>query len=108
MRMAQKVNIVLVDDIDGSEADETVSFGLDGTQYEIDLTSANADKLRKALAPFVAHARKGAGGGRRRGGRTTGGPTPAQIRDWARANGMSVSERGRVSAEVRAAYAAAH
>lgn len=107
--MAQKVNIILVDDIDGTDADETVSFGIDGNQYEIDLTAANADRLRQALAPFVAHARRAATSGRRRTGtRNSGGPTPAEIRDWARANGMDVSERGRVSAEVREAYDAAH
>ena len=107
--MAQKVNIILVDDIDGSEASETVSFAIDGNDYEIDLNDANASKLREALAPYVAHARRASGGKRR--GRTSasaGGASPSQIRDWARANGMEVSDRGRVSEEVRAAYAAAH
>ena len=56
--MAQKVNIVLVDDIDGSEASETVVFAIDGRDYEIDLSDANAQKLRDAIAPFVAHARR--------------------------------------------------
>ncbi len=110
MFMAQKVNIILVDDIDGTDADETVSFAIDGNQYEIDLTATNADRLRRALAPFVAHARRAATPARRRSSssRNAGGPSPAEIRDWARANGMSVSERGRVSAEVREAYDAAH
>ncbi|HET9501297.1 MAG TPA: Lsr2 family protein [Marmoricola sp.] len=109
--MAQKVNIILVDDIDGTDADETVSFALDGTDYEIDVTEKNAQKLRDALAPFVAHARKATGRGRRgRAARTSpaGGPTPAEIRAWARDNGMDVPERGRVSEAVRQAYAAAH
>ena len=124
--MAQKIHIVLEDDIDGSEATETVSFALDGTSYEIDLNDENADKLRGALAPYVGHARKvaasrGAGGGRRRssgsgssgsgssGSASNGsGPSAKEIRDWARNNGYEVPDRGRVSAEVREAYDAAH
>ena len=112
--MAQKVNIVLVDDIDQSEADETVSFGLDGKEYAIDLNTKNASALRDALAPYVAHARSAGGRSRRSGGggggsaRSAGGPTPAEIRAWARENGFDVPERGRVSAEVRDAYNAAH
>ncbi|HET6560654.1 MAG TPA: Lsr2 family protein [Marmoricola sp.] len=117
--MAQRVNVVLVDDIDGSEAAETVTFGLDGAQYEIDLSADNADKLREALAPYVGHGRR-AGGRRRssggsagrssasRSGSASGGPSAADIRVWARENGWEVPERGRVSAEVRDAYAAAH
>jgi hypothetical protein len=115
--MAQKVNIVLVDDLDGSEATETVSFGLDGASYEIDLNDANAAQLRDALAGFVGHARK-VGAAPRRGGRkstssasaasSADGPSAKEIRDWARANGHDVPERGRVSAEVREAYDQAH
>ena len=104
--MAQKVNIVLVDDIDGTEADETVSFALDGKEYAIDLTEKNAQKLREALAPFIGHARRETGRAKR-GGRN-GGPAAAEIRSWARDNGFDVPERGRVSADVRDAYAAAH
>jgi hypothetical protein len=110
--MAQKVNIVLVDDIDGSEATETVSFGLDGTSYEIDLNDANAAALRDALAAYVGHARKV--GSARRGRRSSaaaaaaGGPSAREIRDWARSNGYDVPDRGRVSAEVREAFDAAH
>jgi len=112
--MAQKVNIVLVDDIDGSEATETVSFGLDGTSYEIDLNDTNAAALRDALAGYVGHARKV--GSARRGRRTSaaaaaaaaGGPSAREIRDWARSNGYDVPDRGRVSAEVREAFDAAH
>jgi hypothetical protein len=103
--MAQQVNIVLVDDIDGSPADETVSFALDGKDYEIDLSAKNAGKLRDAIAPYVGHARKAAG---RRRGRTGAGPSPADIRAWARDNGFTVPDRGRVSSEVREAYLAAH
>ncbi|HET8560192.1 MAG TPA: Lsr2 family protein [Marmoricola sp.] len=108
--MAQKVNIVLVDDIDGNDADETVSFALDGKEYEIDLNSTNAQKLRDALAPFVGHARRATGGraGARRRSRSDSGASAAEIREWARENGWDVPDRGRVSAEVREAYAAAH
>jgi len=107
--MAQRVKIELVDDLDGSEASETVTFGLDGSTYEIDLNSGNAAGLREALAPYLGHARK-AGGSHRRGRRSaaTSGPSTADIREWARANGHEVSDRGRVSSEVREAYDAAH
>lgn len=111
--MAQRVNVVLVDDIDGSDASETVSFGLDGAQYEIDLSATNADRLREALAPYIGHGRRA--GGRKKAASaaratpsSTGGPSAADIRAWARDNGWDVPERGRVSAEVREAYAAAH
>jgi hypothetical protein len=108
--MAQKVNIVLVDDLDGSEATETVSFGLDGNTYEIDLSDKNAGGLRDALAPYVANARKTAGGRRGRKATTTStlGPSPRLVRDWARSNGYEVSDRGRVPADVIAAYEAAN
>lgn len=102
--MAQKVSIVLVDDIDGAEAEETVSFSLDGRDYEIDLSAKNAAKLRDALAPYVGHARRG--GGRKRS--RSGGPSPSDIRSWARENGFNVPDRGRVSSQVREAYVAAH
>lgn len=107
--MAQKVNIILVDDLDQSEASETVSFGLDGASYAIDLSAANASALREALAPYVAAGRKE--GGSRRGGRkaaSSGGPNPREVRDWARSNGYEVSDRGRVPADVIAAFEAAH
>ena len=109
--MAQRVNIVLEDDIDGSDADETVTFALDGVSYEIDLNGENAAKLRDALAPYVGHARRAAG--RRVGGRTSAGRGSAKrdladVREWARSNGHKVSERGRISAEVQAAYDKAH
>lgn len=109
--MAQKVHIVLVDDLDGSEASESVSFGLDGTSYEIDLNDKNAAQLRDALAPYVGHARKVGAASRRNGRRSAAssdGPSAREIRDWARANGFEVPDRGRVSAEVRSAYDAAH
>ena len=107
--MAQKVNIVLIDDIDESPAAETVSFALDGKDYVIDLNEKNAKKLRDALAPYVAHARRasgGSGGARRRRGAGRG--NAAEIRAWARENGYKVPERGRIPAEINEAYAAAH
>lgn len=112
--MAQRVNVVLVDDLDGSDATGTVNFGLDGTSYEIDLSDENAAKLREALAVYVGHARR-TGSARKRGGgqpsstaRNANGPSASEIRAWARENGWDVPERGRVSAEVREAYLAAH
>ena len=109
--MAQRVNVVLVDDIDGSDAVETVSFGLDGVEYEIDLSDKHAGQLRDALALYVGHGRRATrrrGSGRRTRGSDSGGASAADIREWARQNGYEVSERGRVSAEVRQAYEAAN
>ena len=109
--MAQRVNITLVDDIDGSDATETVSFGLDGTTSEIDLNDGNAAALRDALSGYVGHARKVASG--RRARRTSSGSSSSSsntkdVREWARANGHEVSDRGRISADVQQAYDAAH
>lgn len=107
--MAQRVQILLEDDLDGGKADETVTFGLDGSTYEVDLSSSNAKKLREALAPFVGVGRKVTGRGRRGGGRGRRSASSASdIRAWARDNGYEVSDRGRVPAEVRAAYEAAN
>jgi hypothetical protein len=106
--MAQRVQIILEDDFDGGEADETVAFGLDGTDYEIDLSKSNASKLRDALSPWVGSARKTGGRRTRRAARQASGPGSAEIRSWAQENGYQVSSRGRVPAEVREAYAKAH
>ena len=107
--MAQKVHIVLEDDLDGSPATETVSFGLDGKTYEIDLNDKNAGKLRDALAAYVAAARSTGG---RRGGRkataTNLGPSAREVRDWARSNGYNVPDRGRIPDDVRSAFDAAN
>ena len=111
--MAQTVNIVLVDDIDESEATETVAFGLDGTSYEIDLNDGHASSLREALAPFLGHARK-VTSGRRSAKKSSGaaasatGASAADVREWARENGHSVPDRGRIPAEIREAYDAVH
>ncbi|HWH29115.1 MAG TPA: Lsr2 family protein [Mycobacteriales bacterium] len=113
--MAQKVQVMLVDDIDGSEATETVAFSLDGSSYEIDLNDAHAAELRDAFAPWVgaarrAGARSAPGRSGRSGGRGGGGDRQRvqDIREWARANGHKVSDRGRLSAAVIEAYEAAH
>lgn len=108
--MAQKVNITLVDDIDGSDATETVTFGLDGATYEIDLNDKNASALRDALATYVGHGRKVSTARRARSSsRSSAGGAPAsEVREWARANGFSVPDRGRIPSDVRSAYDAAH
>lgn len=109
--MAQKVNIELVDDLDGKTADSTVTFGLDGTTYEIDLSDKNAAKLRDALAPYVASGRRVTGQrstSRRNLAAVQNGPKAAEVRAWATENGHEVPERGRIPAEVREAYDAAH
>jgi nucleoid-associated protein Lsr2 len=106
--MAQRVHIVLEDDIDGGDATETVLFGIDGINYEIDLSDKNAAKLRDGFAKYVAAARRTSPRSRRAPRRGASGPTTAQVRDWARTNGYEVSDRGRISAEVRAAYESAH
>ncbi|SDB97783.1 Lsr2 protein [Sanguibacter gelidistatuariae] len=109
--MAQKVQVILIDDLDGGSADETVTFALDGVSYEIDLSTENAAALRDSLATWVGHARKigrsPAARPVRRAGRS-GGSDANAIREWARANGIAVSERGRISAGTKAAYEAAH
>lgn len=107
--MAQKVKIILVDDMDGGSAEETIRFGLDGANYEIDLSSANATKLRDAVRPFVAKARKA--GMRQAKGRPASparNQEAALIRQWARENGYTVSDRGRVQSGIREAYERAH
>lgn len=105
--MAQRVQIVLEDDYDGGTADETVTFALDGAEYEIDLSGENATKLRDELAPWIGHARK-TGGRRRRAAKPASPTSTSEIRAWAQANGHEVSSRGRVSSEVREAYEQAH
>lgn len=108
-KVAQQVNVVLVDDLDGSEAGETVVFGLDGTTYEIDLSEKNAKKLRDSVALYVASARRTGG---RRGAARTAGRAPstatstdtASVRTWAKSKGYEVSDRGRISADILDAY----
>ena len=104
--MAQKVQVTLVDDLDGGPADETVYFSIDGNSYEIDLSADNATALRGALTRFVSAGRKVTG--QRKAARTrSGGTNPAAVREWARSQGISVNERGRISADLLAKYQAA-
>ena len=104
--MAQRTIVFLEDDLGGGDADETLGFGLDGRAYEIDLSKKNASALRKALAPYVAAARKvsSRGGAASRAPRASSGPDAATLRAWAIENGYEVNARGRVSAAIREAY----
>lgn len=104
--MAHKTRIVLTDDLDGSAATSTVGFALDGVTYEIDLNDENAQKLRDEFAAWVGHARR-VGGRARRGTSRGRSDETKRIREWAQANGYEIGDRGRVSAEIREAYAAA-
>jgi Lsr2 len=106
--MAQRVHIVLEDDLDGGDATATVLFGVDGINYEIDLSDKNASKLRDSLAKYIGSARRTTPRARRGARRSTAGPTTAQVREWARSNGYEVSDRGRISAEIRSSYEAAN
>jgi hypothetical protein len=107
--VVQKVTVQLVDDLDGSTAQETVEFGLDGVSYQIDLSAVNAGKIRDALAEYVGHARRS--GLRKRAAAAVSGRSAAvdreqnqAIREWARKRGLKVSERGRIAADVLEAY----
>lgn len=112
--MAQKVQTLFIDDIDGGEAEGTVRFALDGTEYEIDLNAKHTEELRSALGKYVTHARK-IPGTARRGGRMAGRGTrgtgsvlnTTEIRTWARDQGIDIKDRGRVPADVIAKYQAA-
>lgn len=107
--MAQKVQVLLVDDLDGGEADETVAFSIDGASYEIDLSGANATKLRDSLTPFVEKSRKAGTATRRRRQRgASSRERSAEIRAWAKNNGIKVNERGRIPAHVIEQYEAAN
>ncbi len=109
--MAQKVQVFLVDDLDGGEAEETVEFGLDGSVYEIDLSGTNATKLREAITPFVQAGRKAPAKqtkvGKRGTRTTTSRERSGEIRAWAKANGKPVNERGRIPQSIVEEYEAA-
>jgi hypothetical protein len=106
--MAQRITVALEDDLDGGLADETVRFGLGSTDYEIDLSKKNANAFRRKLAPFIEHARRTGRGQRRRPGRTAPSrERSADIRAWAKDQGITVSDRGRISATVAEQYDAA-
>lgn len=111
--MAQRVQVILVDDLSGGEATETVEFALDGVTYEVDLSDSNAARLRDDFAQWIGVARRS--GGRRQTRRQGRGGSSgasrdelARIREWGRENGYKVSDRGRVSKDLQEAYAAAH
>ena len=110
--MVQRVQVLLIDDLDGSDAVETVAFGLDGRGYEIDLSARNAEELRKAVATWSDHGRSIGGrqrsSPRRRPSPTRVGPSNTTLRQWAKANGHDVSDRGQISSAVRQAHRAAH
>ena len=109
--MAQKIQTLFIDDLDGSAAEGTVRFGLDGTEYEIDLNAEHAQALRDALARYVQAARRARGGPRQpaRGGRRApaGGVDSTKVREWAKAQGIEVKDRGRVPAELMIKFKAA-
>jgi hypothetical protein len=102
--VAQKIQTLYIDDLDGSEADGTIRFGLDGTEYEIDLSAEHAQALRDALARYVQAARRAGGSARRpaRGGRraSRSGVDSTEVRAWAKAQGIDVKDRGRVPADL--------
>ena len=102
--MAQKIETLVIDDIDGSAAEGTVRFGLDGTEYEIDLNAKHAQELRDALARYMNAARRAGRGARRPargGGRgSASGPNSTEVREWAKAQGIEVKDRGRMPAEL--------
>jgi hypothetical protein len=105
--MAKRVVETLIDDLDGSDADRTISFTIDGDQYAIDLSKSNAEKFEAAVAPYVKAARKTstarASAGRSRRGGSSASDTK-EAREWLRANGHQVSDRGRVPAPLMELY----
>lgn len=110
--MAQRTVVELIDDIDGGTADESVTFGLDGVEYTIDLSASNADRLRKALEEYIDHSRRVGGRKQRGAGKVVapGGGDKAQnqaIREWARNHGHQVSDRGRIPQELVVKFQAA-
>lgn len=109
--MAQKIQTLFIDDLDGSAAEGTVRFGLDGADYEIDLNEEHAQELRDALGRYVSAARRANGGARRpaRIGRRgpANGLNTTEVREWAKAQGIEVKDRGRVPAELVVKFKAA-
>lgn len=106
--MAQRTQILYVDDMDGSEAEGTVRFGLDGTDYEIDLSKKHADQLAKAIGPYIEAARKVSSSRRPAKGARPVRHDQSDVRAWARGQGLKVSDRGRIPADVLARYESAH
>jgi len=109
--MAQKITTLFIDDIDGGEAEGTVRFALDGTEYEIDLNAKHSEELRSALGKYVTHARKIGGTARRvtaRGSRKARMVDTVAVRTWAREQGIDIKDRGRVPGDIVAKYQAAN
>jgi hypothetical protein len=106
--MAQRTQVLYVDDIDGSDAEGTVRFSFGGTDYEIDLNKEHADQFAEAIGPFVAAARKMSLSRRSARAARAGRPNLSNVRAWARDQGIKVSDRGRIPADVLAKYNAAH
>ena len=104
--MAQRVETILIDDIDGSSAAETVNFALDRVNYVIDLNSENASRLRADLQEWINYARRARNGRRRTTTPAVSNSESRRMREWAKEHGFQVSDRGRVSAEIRQAYLA--
>ena len=102
--MAQKIQTLFVDDIDGSKAEGSVRFGLDGAEYEIDLSTAHSEELHKTLAPYIAHARKTGARRPARGRRNPSAIDTHQVREWAKEQGIQVKDRGRVPADIAEKY----
>ena len=109
--MAQKVQTLFVDDIDGSEAEGTIRFGLDGTEYEIDLNAKHAQQLRDALARYIAAARRTSASTRQSVRSRRKAPASAvntsEVREWAKTQGIDVKDRGRIPAELVVKFKAA-
>jgi hypothetical protein len=107
--MVQKVQTILIDDLDGNEAHSTVRFGFDGSEYEIDLSTAHADELRQKLDTFISAGRKLNGSSRRSSTRrsTSAEPSPSEVREWAKSQGIEVKDRGRVPEELVVRFKAA-
>ncbi len=105
--MAQKITTMFIDDLDGGEAEGTVRFSLDGSEYEIDLSAAHSEELRSALGKYTAHARKVGGAARKsagRGSRTPSAVDTVAVRAWAREQGIDIKDRGRVPAGIVTRY----
>lgn len=105
--MAQRTILLLEDDIDGSPADVTIDFALDGQQYAIELNAKHAAQLRDDLAPYIAAGRKSGRAANRNPASASASGDNAKIREWARANGHTVGDRGRIHGSIKTAYAAA-
>jgi hypothetical protein len=109
--MAQRIQVLLIDDLDGSEASTSIHFSVEKTDYVIDLSDENADEFRTSMNKFVSAARKTDRGARekpKRNGRISGEPSPADVRTWAESEGLAVNSRGRLKSGIVEQYLAAN